>query len=193
VLGLPGLGQPLDRARRQPGGVLAEQVPERRPEVAGREPVQVQDREHLSHLRRPPRVCRQDPRTEPLALAGLLVDALVVDPRRADRHRPRADRQPPLPRPPIANDKALAVLADLARERRDVVVDLGLERRGDHPASTLPREIIQRDASLAVLPDGEPANIWTWRAFLPAIAGFGLHQPGRYAAFLFTRIHNFWV
>jgi len=33
----------------------------------------------------------------------------------------------------------------------------------------------------------------TWRAFLPAITGFGLHQPGRYAAFLFTRIHNFWV
>jgi len=30
-------------------------------------------------------------------------------------------------------------------------------------------------------------------AFLPANTGFGLHQPGRYAAFLFTRIHNFWV
>jgi hypothetical protein len=25
------------------------------------------------------------------------------------------------------------------------------------------------------------------------LVGFGLPQPGRYAAFLFTRIHNFWV
>jgi len=35
-------------------------------------------------------------------------------------------------------------------------------------------------------------------ACLPAGAfhrstGFGLDQPGRYAAFLFSRIHNFWV
>ena len=30
-------------------------------------------------------------------------------------------------------------------------------------------------------------------AFLPAFAGFDLQQPGRYAAFLLTRIHNFWV
>ena len=75
----------------------------------------------------------------------------------------------------------------------DVLVDLGLERRRDHPASALPREIIERDATLVVLPDGEPANIRPWRAFLPAITGVGLHQPGRYAAFLFTRIHNFWV
>ena len=159
VLGLPLLGQPLDRAGRQARRVLAKQVPERRPEVSGREAVQVQDRQHLGHLRRPPRVRRQDLRAEPLALPGLLVDALVVDPRRPDRHRARAHGHPPLPRATVADDQPLAVLADLIRERRHVLVDLGLERRRDHPASALPREIIERDASLVVLPDGEPANI----------------------------------
>jgi hypothetical protein len=33
-------------------------------------------------------------------------------------------------------------------------------------------------------------SVASWRAFLPAITGFGLHQPGRYAALPFTRIHN---
>jgi len=59
----------------------------------------------------------------------------------------------------IANDQPLAVLAHLIRERRHVVIDLGLERRRDHPASTLPREFVERDATLVVLPDREPANI----------------------------------
>src|SRR5215210_2634631 len=31
------------------------------------------------------------------------------------------------------------------------------------------------------------------RAFLPANTGVGLQQPGRYAAFLLTPIHNIWV
>jgi len=43
VVGLPLLGQPADRARRQPRRVLAEQIPERRGEVAGRQAAQVQD------------------------------------------------------------------------------------------------------------------------------------------------------
>jgi hypothetical protein len=32
-----------------------------------------------------------------------------------------------------------------------------------------------------------------WRAFLPAIAGVGLQQPGRYAALFFRRVHYFRV
>ena len=39
VMGLPLLAQPADRRRRQPRGVLAEQPIERRPEVAGRQPL----------------------------------------------------------------------------------------------------------------------------------------------------------
>jgi hypothetical protein len=90
---------------------------------------------------------------------GHLVDSLVVDPRRPDRHRPGPDRHPTLPRSPVADHQPLAVLADLVGERRHVLVDLSLERRRDHPASTLPREIIERDATFVLLPDREPANI----------------------------------
>src|SRR5271170_6845165 len=32
-----------------------------------------------------------------------------------------------------------------------------------------------------------------WRAFLPAITGIGLQQPGRYAAYALKVIHNIWV
>ena len=110
-----------------------------------------------------------------------------------DRQRARADRQLARLRLAVADHQALAVLVALIDERRDVLVDLGLERRRDHPKRALPSEIIERDLHLVVLPDGRRANIHHWRAFLPAIAGFGLLQPGRYAAFLFTRIHNFWV
>ena len=160
VLSLPLLGEPLDRAGRQPRGVLPEQIPQRRHEVARREPVQVQDRQHLGHLRRPPRIRRQDPRAEPRALAGLLIHALVIHARRPDRHRPGADRDAPLPRATVPDHQPLAVLINHLHERAHVLVNLGLERPRDHPASALPREIIKRDPTIfVVLPDREPANI----------------------------------
>jgi hypothetical protein len=160
VLGLPSLGQPLDRARRQTAGVLAKQVPQRRREVAGREPVQVKDRQHFGHLRRPPRVRRKDPRAEPLALPGLLVDALVVDPRSTDRDRAGPDRHLPLTSPAVADHQPAALLIDLAIERGDVVVDLCLQRRRDHPPSALPSELVESGPDLlAFLPDRERANI----------------------------------
>ena len=76
VLGLPLLGQPLDRARRQPRGVLTQQIPQRRPEVPGSEPVQVQNRQHLGHLRLLPRIRRQDPRAEPLSGRDFIIVAI---------------------------------------------------------------------------------------------------------------------
>src|SRR5215213_8804936 len=80
VLGLPVLAQAADRRGRQPGRVLAEQLLERRAEVPGRQATQVEHRQHIVDLRRAPRVGRQDPRREPLALPALAVNALVVDP-----------------------------------------------------------------------------------------------------------------
>ena len=109
--------------------------------------------------RRAPRVRRQNLRAEPLPLPTVLVDALVVDPRRPDRNRPRADRHAALPRPTNADHQPLVVLIDLVHERADVLVDLGLERGRDHPTRSLASEIIERDPTLVVLPDGEPANI----------------------------------
>jgi hypothetical protein len=60
----------------------------------------------------------------------------------------------------VSHDQPLAVLVALIDERRDVLIDLSPKRRGDHPPGALPSEIIQRDLQLlAVLPDGEAANI----------------------------------
>ena len=85
------------------------------------------------------------------------------------------------------------MLIELIDERRDVLIDLGPKRPSDHPPRALAREIVKRDSEPFVLPDRERANIHHWRAFLPAITGIGLHQPGRYAAFVLKPIHNIWV
>ena len=51
VMLLPLLAHPADRRRRQAGGVLAEQLLQRGPEVAGRQPAEIEDRDHLADLR----------------------------------------------------------------------------------------------------------------------------------------------
>src|SRR5215213_6473829 len=159
VLGLPVLAQAADRRGRQPGRVLAEQLLERRAEVPGRQATQVEHRQHIVDLRRAPRVGRQDPRREPLALPALAVNALVVDPGRLDRDGARPDRHPALPGATVAHHQPPAVLAALIGEPLDILADLGLKRGRDHPARPFAREHIERDRDLVVLPDGEPANI----------------------------------
>ena len=79
-----GLGQPLNRARRQGGRVLAEQIPRGRRSTARAGTGPAAPRSPSAT----PGVRRQDARPELLPLAGLLTDALVVDPRRPDRDRP---------------------------------------------------------------------------------------------------------
>ena len=49
---------------------------------------------------------------------------------------------------PVAHDKPLGVLIDLIDKRADVLLDLDLQRRGDHPASTLTSERIERRCDL---------------------------------------------
>ena len=159
VVSLPLLAQPADRRGRQAGGVLTEEPLQRRAEVPGREATEVQDRDHLPDLRRPARVRRQDPRAEPLPPA-LLIDALVVHARRADRDRPGPDRHLPLTRATVADHQPAPILVGLVAEPLDVLVGLSPKRGGDHPPRALPRQVIQRERDLLVaLPDGEPANI----------------------------------
>ena len=85
----------------------------------------------------------------------------------------------------------MPVLVALVTEALHVFSCLGPERRGDHPPSALPRELVQRDRDLLVaLPDRERANIRHRRAFLSRLQAVGLDQPGRYAASLFSAVHN---
>jgi len=191
VLALPLLGQAADRRRRQAGGVLAEQALQRGPEVPGRQPAQAQDRQHVGDLRRAACVARQDPRTGLQLLAALRVDTAVIDARRPDRQRARPDRHAPLLAAAVAHHQPATVLVALVLERRDVLVGLRAQRRRDHPTRALAREPIERrhDVDLVALKRG-PANIHHWRAFLPAFAGVGLDQPGRYAALPLKAVHN---
>ena len=53
---------------------------------------------------------------------------------------PDPDRDAPLPRVTVADHQPLPILADGVNERAAVLVDLGLERRRDHPASVLARD-----------------------------------------------------
>jgi hypothetical protein len=98
-------------------------------------------------------------RHEQRASGAALQAVLATDARCPQTHRPRADRQPALLRATVANDQALAILVDRIDERRDVLLNLGLQRRGDHPASTLTSQLIQRDRDLIIPRHGEPANI----------------------------------
>jgi hypothetical protein len=57
--------------------------------VSGQEPVQVQQRQHLNHLRALPTPRRQGHRPESDPLGGICIDPLVVDPRRDHLDRTR--------------------------------------------------------------------------------------------------------
>jgi hypothetical protein len=86
---LPLLGQPGDRGRRQ-SVAGAQELLQRRGEVAGGQAMQIQQRQHLRRLRRLPCPGGQDRRRKPASLPGGLVDALIVDPRRRTVTAPAA-------------------------------------------------------------------------------------------------------
>jgi len=101
------------------------------------------------------------------AARRFLVDALVVDARRADRDGPRPDGDLALSGPAVADHQPVTILIEIVVEPGDVLVRLGPERGGDHPPSSLAGEIVERDRDLpAGLRDRERANIHHRRAFL---------------------------
>jgi len=91
---------------------------------------------------------RQDRRGEPVTLAGGLVKALVVDPRRTHLHRTRRGEQPPLAGVAVTDHQPPPVGIELVGVRRDLGADLSLQRGGEHPPRPLPHNLIyQRPAS----------------------------------------------
>src|SRR5665648_1001696 len=139
---LPLRGQPRDRGGRQ-ARTRAQELLQRGPEVRGGQPVQVQQGQHLSDLRRLPGPRGQDRRGEPGPRPGDLIDTLVVDPRRPHRHRTRGRGDLPLLVVPVANHQSTTVLVELVGEHLDVGGDLGLQRRGEHRPGTITHELIK--------------------------------------------------
>jgi hypothetical protein len=124
---LPLRGQPSDRRRGQTR-CRPEELLEGRAEVAAGQAMQVQQRQHLDHLRRLARPRGQDRRGEPLPLTTVGVDTLVVDPGRPHRHRTR--RREHLPRlvEAVAYHQPIPALVDLTGMGIDVGANLGVQR-----------------------------------------------------------------
>jgi hypothetical protein len=121
-----------------------------------------------------------------------LDDALVVDARRLNGHRARADRHLPGLASSVADHGRSAILAPHAAEALDVGRNLGLQRHLDHSARSLAGQLVQRRTkSLA------PTLILRYlrhrRAFpAPARAAVGVCYPEGTPLFQFTPIHTFW-
>jgi hypothetical protein len=143
LLSLPLLGQAGDDRSRQ-AGRRAEELPERGHEVPRRQSVQIQQRQHLGQLGGLAAPRRQDRRGKTLALAGVAVDTLVVDPRHLHLHRSGRGEDFARLVVAVADDQTAAVLVALVGERRDVGIDLGLQRLGQHPAGALPHDLIDQ-------------------------------------------------
>ena len=140
---LPLRGQPGDRRGRQ-SRTRAEELLQGRTEVAGRQAVQVQQRQHLGHLRRLACPRRQDRRGKPLPLCGIGVDAPVVDPRRRHRDRPRRGQHVALAVIAVADHQAPSVLVDLTGMGVDVGGHLGLQRRRQHLPGAVADDLIEQ-------------------------------------------------
>lgn len=127
-------------------------------------------------------------------LARLLVDAAVIDARRAQPHRARADRNPPLLGAPVAAHQPVSLLVELVDERADVLLDLGLERRRDHPPRALPGQVVERVRDLLVASVVDPANITHGvPSCRPPPASVFINREGTPPSSLRRSTHNIWV
>lgn len=126
----------------------AEELPERRHEVPGRQAAQVQQRQHLADLRGLTCPRRQDRRAEPHPLARVRVGALVVHPRRGHLHRASTGQYRPRPGRTVAHHHPPAVLIAQPGELADIGGDLGLQRRGQHLPGTVPYDLVDQQRRL---------------------------------------------
>ncbi len=143
VVGLP-LGGQTGHGGRGKAGRGAEELLERGHEVAAGQAVQVEKRQHLADLRRLPCPGRQDRRGEPLALARLLVDALVVLAWSFDLDRPGRGRHVPGLVVSVADHEPPPALVLLIGQLGYVGVNFGLQRGGQHPPGTLPDDLVDQ-------------------------------------------------
>jgi hypothetical protein len=106
--------------------------------------VQAQQRQYLGDLRGLTAPGRQDRRGEPRPLAGVRVDAPVVDPRGDHLDRPgRGEYLAGLVAAVAHHEPTTAGVAFVA-ELGDVGIHLGLQGLGQHPSGTLPDDLIDQ-------------------------------------------------
>ena len=137
------LGRQAGDHRRRQTGRGAKELLQGRGEILGAHPVQVHQRQHLGHLRRPagPRRDDRGPETAPLTCG--LVDPAVIHPRRHHLDRPCPGHDVAGLGVAVADHQPAPVLVDLVDQPRHIRIDLGLQRRGQHPPGPLTDQLIQ--------------------------------------------------
>ena len=140
---LPQRGKPGDRRGRQ-SRTRPEELRQGWTEVTGRQAMQVQQWQHLGHLRGFARPRRQDRRGKPLPLTSIGVKTLVVDPRRGDLDGPSRGQHLAGLVMAVAHHQSATVVIDLVSVGVDVGGNLGLQGRGQHLPGTVADNLIQQ-------------------------------------------------
>ena len=112
MIGLEALRQSGDDRGGEPD-VGTEELGERRGEVLGRQPVQIEQRQHLGHLRRSAAPRRQDRALEAEPLSAVGIDASVVHPGNGHFEAPGDRRHRSWFTVAVANDEAMTGLVEL--------------------------------------------------------------------------------
>ncbi len=146
VLVLPGRGEPGDHRSRQPSRRTEEPL-EGRDEVACRQSVQVQQRQDLGDLRRPPTPRRDDDGLELGLFTGRLVDTTVVHPRCFDLDRSGHGLDLASPGVAVSRHETVPVLITLVYELGEIRVDLGLQGSGQHRPRTFAADLVKAEAT----------------------------------------------
>jgi hypothetical protein len=105
--------------------------------------MQVQQREHLGHLRALAAPWRQDRAGEPHLRAGDRVSPPVVDARGGYRDLTRPGDEHPLPGMAVTPDQAVTVFVHLAGVGGDVGRDLFFQRDRKHPSRAFAHQLIE--------------------------------------------------
>ncbi len=136
VLGLPGLREP-PHGRGGEARPRTEEGRERGQEVARREPPQVEQRQHLGHLRRTPHVGRQQRRDVALTVAA------VVDARRLHGDAARGGRDLARAGVAVAHGQPPARRVDRNGVALEVGLAFGLQRQREHLLGGQAAELVQ--------------------------------------------------
>src|SRR5262249_28365957 len=125
----PGLLEPSNGRGREPAGVPAEQCDQRFLEVAGRDALEVEDRDQHLQALRPARVGRQNCRRQADALATFAASAAAVThARAAHSHRTDAGHDLTLGQMPVAHQPPPAIIGKLVGMAAEQARNLGLNR-----------------------------------------------------------------
>src|SRR5712675_211642 len=170
VLVEPAVLQSADGGCRQSGSILAKQRRQRLGEVAGRDTLQIQDRQQRLDRLRAAHVGRQDRRREPDAVGIGSGGLTIAYTRLADGDRTDAGHHLALRQVTVADDALVAVPGLQIGMLAEKVRDLGLDRLGQKGTCPVAQdfcELIVEDSWLNQLDDvivGHGISLLWWRS-----------------------------